>query len=221
MWESWVRSLGWEDPLEKEMAIHSSTIAWKIPWTEEPGRLQSMGSQRVRHDLETGLIYSFPLVRSSCLLSAGVPHAFLCLKVYSWCIHGERCTPHSLTLPPSCSLLEESLRFCSTCSSPFLANSPFITYWLSLVMAFSLCVFHFYVWANFWWRIFTEGLSDWPKLCKHPKRGFSCGSVVFTDFKLVCILEFILRLYVPFRFAHVYNMDKCSTTLSVNFLTLP
>ena len=45
-----VRSLGWEDPLEKEMAIHSSTIAWKIPWTEEPGRLQSMGSQRVGHD---------------------------------------------------------------------------------------------------------------------------------------------------------------------------
>ena len=45
-----VRSLGQEDPLEKEMAIHSSTIAWKIPWTEEPGRLQSMGSQRVGHD---------------------------------------------------------------------------------------------------------------------------------------------------------------------------
>ena len=42
--------LGWEDPLEKEMAIHSSTIAWKIPWTEEPGGLQSMGSQRVGHD---------------------------------------------------------------------------------------------------------------------------------------------------------------------------
>ena len=39
VWESWARSLGWEDPLEKEMAIHSSTIAWKIPWTEEPGRL--------------------------------------------------------------------------------------------------------------------------------------------------------------------------------------
>ena len=45
MWETWVQSLGWEDPLEKEMAIHSSTIAWKIPCTEEPGRLQSMGSQ--------------------------------------------------------------------------------------------------------------------------------------------------------------------------------
>ena len=49
MWET-VRALGREDPLEKEMAIHSSTIAWKISWTEEPGRLQSMGSQRVRHD---------------------------------------------------------------------------------------------------------------------------------------------------------------------------
>ena len=45
-----VRSLGRDDPLEKEMAIHSSIIAWKIPWTEEPGRLQSMGSQRVGHD---------------------------------------------------------------------------------------------------------------------------------------------------------------------------
>ena len=45
-----VGDLGWEDPLEKEMAIHFSTIAWKIPWTEEPGRLQSMGSQRVGYD---------------------------------------------------------------------------------------------------------------------------------------------------------------------------
>ena len=50
MWEAQVRSLGWEDPLEKEMAIHSSTLAWKIPWMEEPDRLQSMGSQRVGHD---------------------------------------------------------------------------------------------------------------------------------------------------------------------------
>ena len=50
MLETWVQSLGWEDPLEKEMAIHSSTVAWKIPWTEEPGRLQSMGSQRVGHN---------------------------------------------------------------------------------------------------------------------------------------------------------------------------
>ena len=51
MWETRVRSLSWEDPLlEKEMAIHSNTLAWKIPWTEKPGRLQSMGLQRVGHD---------------------------------------------------------------------------------------------------------------------------------------------------------------------------
>ena len=50
MWETRVRSLGQEDPLEKEMATHSSILAWRIPWTGEPGRLQSMGSQRVGHD---------------------------------------------------------------------------------------------------------------------------------------------------------------------------
>ena len=48
--EKEVRSLGWEDPLEKEMAIHSSILARRIPWTKEPGKLQSMGLQRVRHD---------------------------------------------------------------------------------------------------------------------------------------------------------------------------
>ena len=51
MRETWVRSLGWEDPLEKEMATHSSILAWRIPWREESGRLQSMGSQRVGHEL--------------------------------------------------------------------------------------------------------------------------------------------------------------------------
>ena len=50
MQEIWVRSLGGDDPLEKEMAIHSGTLAWKIPWVEEPARLQSMGLQRVGHD---------------------------------------------------------------------------------------------------------------------------------------------------------------------------
>ena len=50
MWEIWVQALGQEDPLEKEMATHSSTLAWKILWTEEPGRLQSMGSLRLGYD---------------------------------------------------------------------------------------------------------------------------------------------------------------------------
>ena len=51
MQKMWVQSLGWEDSLEEEIATLSSTLAWKIPWTEEPGRLQSMGSQRVGHNL--------------------------------------------------------------------------------------------------------------------------------------------------------------------------
>ena len=49
--ETWVRFLGWEDPLEEEMATHSSILAWEIPWTEEPGGLQTMGLQRVGQDL--------------------------------------------------------------------------------------------------------------------------------------------------------------------------
>ena len=50
MWETWVPSLGWEDPLEKGMATHSSILAWRIPWTEETGGLQSIGLQKVRHN---------------------------------------------------------------------------------------------------------------------------------------------------------------------------
>ena len=53
MWETWVQSLAQEDPLEKEMATHSTILAWEIPWTKEPGRLQAMRSQRVRHYLAT------------------------------------------------------------------------------------------------------------------------------------------------------------------------
>ena len=51
MQETQVQSLGWEDPLQKGVVTHSSILAWKIPWTEEPGRLQSIGPQRIRHDL--------------------------------------------------------------------------------------------------------------------------------------------------------------------------
>ena len=50
VWDTQIQSLSWEDPLEKEMATHFSILAWRIPWTEEPGRLQSMGSQRVGHN---------------------------------------------------------------------------------------------------------------------------------------------------------------------------
>ena len=63
IWETQVQSLGWEDLLEKEVATHSSILAWRIPQMEEPGRLQSVGSQRVGHDLMTLLSKSFMYVK--------------------------------------------------------------------------------------------------------------------------------------------------------------
>ena len=58
MWETQVQSLSQEDPLEKEMATHSRSLAWRIPWTEEPGGLQSLGLQRVGHELATSLHFT-------------------------------------------------------------------------------------------------------------------------------------------------------------------
>ena len=80
MQETWVPSLGQEDPLEKEMATYSSTLAWKIPWTEKPGRLQSMESQRVGHDwmtslslgLEWKVTFSSPVVTAEFSKFAGM-----------------------------------------------------------------------------------------------------------------------------------------------------
>ena len=63
--ETQVQSLGWEDPLEKGMATHSSILAWRIPWTEEPGGLQSMGTQRVRYDSVTNTKHFFNLKKKS------------------------------------------------------------------------------------------------------------------------------------------------------------
>ena len=65
--KTWIPSLGWEDPLEEGMATHSSILAWRILWTEEPGGLQSMGSQRLRHDWVTNTVYRVNLRLSSYL----------------------------------------------------------------------------------------------------------------------------------------------------------
>ena len=78
VWETRVRALGREDPLEKEMATHSSTIAWKIPWTEEPGRLQSMGSQRVGHDWATSLCFKRAFLSPICFQAHSQPTNTIC-----------------------------------------------------------------------------------------------------------------------------------------------
>ena len=68
MWETWVRSLDWEDPLEKEMATHSSILAWRIPWTEEPGGLQSTGVTKSRTQLSDFTFTFFSFIKSSKIL---------------------------------------------------------------------------------------------------------------------------------------------------------
>ena len=84
MQETGVWSLGWEEPLEKEMAAHSSTLAWKIPWTEEHGRLQSMGSQRVGHDWATSLHF-ITLVKNFSADPPGLFHTSLWTKFHKKC----------------------------------------------------------------------------------------------------------------------------------------
>ena len=80
-----LRSLGWEEPLGKEMAAHSSIVAWKIPGTEEPARLQSMGSQRVGHDWATSLSKPKIFANERILLSSALEQKGKCLRtLFSW-----------------------------------------------------------------------------------------------------------------------------------------
>ena len=77
MQQTWVWSLGWEDPLEKGMAPDSSILAWRIPWTEEPGRLQSMGSQRAIHNWTTNM-HTLPHLQKGFLISLSLPFSVEC-----------------------------------------------------------------------------------------------------------------------------------------------
>ena len=116
MWKIRVRSLGQEDPLEEGMATHSSTLAWRIPWTEDPERLQSMGSQRVGHDWETslllwytkgdtlnqwrvlGLSWGFSELRLSKVFRTQPEHRKCSIKVSYYYCSGEEMATHSSIL---------------------------------------------------------------------------------------------------------------------------
>ena len=117
IWEPWVWSLGWEDPLEKAMATHSSILAWKTPWMEEPGSLQFMGSQRVGHNWATWL--SFPKSLQSCLtlcdLMDCTVHGILQARILEW-----------VAIPFSRKEI-----FPTQGSNPGLSHSRQILYWLS------------------------------------------------------------------------------------------
>ena len=93
MRETRVRSLRWEDPLEKEMATHSSPLAWRIPWREEPGRLQSMGSQRVGHDWATSLTHSLTHSQDLWNIPEAAWLSSIVVRFFSFCCH--RCNLRS------------------------------------------------------------------------------------------------------------------------------
>ena len=116
MRKTWVRSLGWEDPLEKEMATHSSIPAWRIPWMEEPGGLQSTGSQRIGHDWATSLtqslclfipsfpprsqyVYLFKLIFNWRIIAFQYCVSFCCRA--TWLNHRYTYSPFLLNLPPT------------------------------------------------------------------------------------------------------------------------
>ena len=117
MQETWVQSLGQEDPLEKDMATHSSILAWRIPWTEEPARLQSMRSQKIRHDWMTSLHFTSPYIR----------HFFNC----KW------------NLMTPCHLLKPLIEFLLTQSTDPNRNSKVCIVWPHLTIPTPFCVtFH-------------------------------------------------------------------------------
>ena len=101
--ETWVQSLGQEDPLKKKMTTHSSILAWEITWTEEPGRLQSVRSERVGHNLVTNqqlpcLISHTPVVFSSLTLPFHFPNTLSSLPSLGFCTSSALCVDHASSL---------------------------------------------------------------------------------------------------------------------------
>ena len=131
MQETWVRSLGQEDPLKKEMATHSSALAWRIPWREEPGRLQSMGSQRVGHDWATSPMMATEFCYSA--LSPSISKESSCKQIILE--HGRKWTGILRQIPPL-------QLFASLLPSINLANQKNIAAHISIFVFQELKIFY-------------------------------------------------------------------------------
>ena len=149
MLETWVQSLGWEDPVEKEMATHSSTLVWKIPWMEEPGRLQSMGSQS---DTTEWLYFTMFKWLLKELSSSSRIHTYTdtrwLLAVWRRCIHfadwsQDRQTPSAEPSLPSCSSSLQHLLSSSASWMIFAVKSFLYSYFfLARLICPSACRYH-------------------------------------------------------------------------------
>ena len=128
MWETQVRPLGREDPLEKEMATHSSTLAWRIPWREEPGRLQSMGSQRVGHGWATSLSLYTPYINDRDDAERKMVEKGTDTEIW-WppheCLTSHEVSPASMSLYPKHSLKEGSDLSCEDLLSLLLPKADY------------------------------------------------------------------------------------------------
>ena len=136
MRETWVLSLGWEDPLEKEMTTHSSTVAWKIPWIEDPGRLQSMWLQRVRHDWATSLSSFFFFM--NLLLEAQVQiwsrYHFSSLRIW---LHVD--LSYSPRLYCSLTVFSESCSICKCIFDIMVGEADFHVFYFTILISSPKC----------------------------------------------------------------------------------
>ena len=142
MQETRVRFLGREDPLEKEMATHSSTLAWKIPWSEKPGRLQSMGSQRVGHDWATSLHFTSLIDNISnekltLIPTVPSPHLHSLLKPVALNLRVHQNYLEGCWVQPLECLIQEV--WDKACKSVFLTNSQVALTWLIQGSPFESC----------------------------------------------------------------------------------
>ena len=129
MWETRVRSLGWEDPLEKEMATHSSILAWRISWMEEPGRLHSTGPQRVRQDWATSLSLSLGLCKCQGIWSGGFRHVHMGYKRFSQMLAGVLGWEETLPWACRCNKLHSTI--CIVLLSEFVSQNLLLQQCLS------------------------------------------------------------------------------------------
>ena len=184
MWETRVSSLGQEDPLEKEMAIHSSTIAWKIPWTEEPGRVQSMGSQRVRTQLsDFTFTFHFPALEKEMATHS---------SVLAWRIPG---TGEPGSLPSMGSQSRTRLKRLSSSSNvftpAFLCLISIFWWYFFPAFTYSLLVSEYVFFCLSW-----ESLQFWLENLVHL-------------FAFNVIIGMVIWLYVNCRLTIYYSLIIC------------
>ena len=169
VWETQVRSLGQEDPLEKETAIHSSTLAWKIPRIEEPGRLQSMRSQRVGHDWATSHTFTSQICISWCNFTLNKFHQTLFKSRTVWNFEKVKRVYYSDRNNRSMVFLEQSLieSYCHLVAKDFILY--FIMYNMSHVCWWSHGKEPVLTWYSSgkhscrYWQILTHSLQDSPQ----------------------------------------------------------